>query len=1665
MSRILSIYNDWAFWENVLPSASNTEYSFLLDAERFRLEENYEIHLECIHDEWFFNINAMSIQIDYIAPGAGMENSRLPERGRFGIKTPCGRQMTMLVEETDHPLCVYRKFFLIPGTKITIGMENKNHIQYRYPSDPSYNSLVSRMHCSISSDGREAVLEDFSLNGTFINNQRAERTTVLRYGDHIRIFDLSIIYLGRMLAVSQPEGCQVHLKEVGNAELFRLGMPGMKDGSSDKKMFYRAPRSIPGISIEKITIDPPPNPKELPDTPLFMQIGPALTMTIPMLLGSGMMVVAARAGGSVGNSFMYTGMITAGASAVIGTFWAVINMNFSKKRIIQEEKKRFEKYGQYLIEKQNLIARLYRENSEALRLKYAPPEQIAAYDSSNEKLWNRNFRHRDVLAYRIGTGDIPFPVSIEVPQDKFTMLEDSMADKPREIKERYRIMHNVPACVDLKEHPLIGVIGDVNSWAQIIKNLVIQIAGNNSYTDVKIALLYDSSRLANPKAWDFIRWLPHVWSEDKKVRYFATDKNEAREVFYALSQSLRIRLEGGQKRIRPYYILFILNKELLEGEMIAKYMGEDSSSIGLSTIIAAEHYEALPNDCEFIIENNQEFSGFYHTAEDQAERIQVSFDKTVDDQLMVFAKRLADIEVNETESGGEIPGSVTFFEMYGISKPEELNVEDRWRRARTSETMKALIGLKNGGAPCYLDIHERYHGPHGLVAGTTGSGKSETLQTYILSLAINYSPDDVGFFIIDYKGGGMANLFQGLPHMIGAISNLSGNQVKRAMVSIKSENKRRQRIFSDYGVNNINSYTSLYKNGDAREPIPHMFIIIDEFAELKREEPDFMKELVSVAQVGRSLGVHLILATQKPAGTVDDNIWSNSKFRLCLRVQDRQDSMDMLHRADAAYLTQAGRGFLQVGNDELFELFQSGYSGAVYDEELGGRNLTVAQMINSAGKVDLAGNHFKIQFQEMVKKNWMKQVIAAADAARKRTLNQKLTDKGDDSGQINIMYEYFEQHNIEYKRSPYNDVRLKEFLSLHQDTDGMEDEERAEEIIRRAAARGIRLPERKAKSQLEAVNEYLAGEAVKHGYTHRIQLWMPLLPVEMPLLDMKEYKPFLIAGRAKTEAAEWTLSAIVGKGDDPENQNQMPIYVDFANNGHHVICGTVSTGKSTFLQTTVFSFISKYSSDEINLYLLDFSSKLLTVFEGAKQVGGIMTDGEEDGEKIAKFFTMITRMVEERKQILASANFRDYVEHSRGNLPAVIIVIDNYGGFREKTAERFEDNIKQLAKEGLAYGIYLIVSAGGFSMSDMPSRLADNFRTTICLEMQDIYAYSDIMRTVRVPVYPESNVKGRGLVCYEERIIEFQTALACAGIGKSVFERNDEIRNMIVKINSLDTGKGAKRIPVIPQKPVWDDYTMDQEYAQLLQNPKLLPNGYDGETAAYSAINYGSVLTYGVSGTKRSGKSNYIKNLILASRDKGNKNYIVELGNDEFEAFAKYSGTAYISSGEEFYQFASDVLMKEIRVRAVKKKECLEKHLEDDEFFTVMDQFQKLNIFILDMKGFIAQLYDEESKAYQAKAVVETLTSDKGFHYNVYFFAEIHDEEVPELLGYKSFRNFKDNGAGIRFGGRYLSQKLFDFENVPYRNKDAAVKAGIGTVPASDKDIRLEQIVVPLNRS
>ncbi|GAB2025550.1 hypothetical protein OfM1_16220 [Lactovum odontotermitis] len=303
-------------------------------------------------------------------------------------------------------------------------------------------------------------------------------------------------------------------------------------------------------------------------------------------------------------------------------------------------------------------------------------------------------------------------------------------------------------------------------------------------------------------------------------------------------------------------------------------------------------------------------------------------------------RRLTHLHHVEVEKNA-IPETLSLLEQYEVRTVEELEIRARWEKAEPNKSIRSLIGWRGKEETMYWDLHERVHGPHALVGGTTGSGKSEFLTTYLLGLAINFSPEDIGMLIIDWKGGGIANTLTQLPHFMGSITNLDGAGTERALASIKAELNKRQREFARYGVNNINAYMDLYKRRPKAEneaeadypelPIPHLILVSDEFAELKSNVPEFLDELTSVARIGRSLGVHLILATQKPSGVVNDQIEANSRSKIALKMASEQDSSELLKTHDAAHITQPGRGYLKVGQNEVYDLFQSGYSGVAYD--------------------------------------------------------------------------------------------------------------------------------------------------------------------------------------------------------------------------------------------------------------------------------------------------------------------------------------------------------------------------------------------------------------------------------------------------------------------------------------------------------------------------------------------------------------------------------------------------------------------------------------------------------------------------------------------------------------------------------------------------------------
>ncbi len=1664
MGLVISVYTKEAFKEFVMPAINNADYSFVLNKNYFNLREDISLDFEVINEVWKIRMSK-SYRV-YLERRELKENTALDSSQIFQITTNDRKQIILMVRVCEDVFSPFEKYDIRRMSRITIGEGENNAIRY------GYQRLISREHAEIVRKDRGFVISNKGQNGLYVNSKLIMRTEQLRFGDYINIYSLHMVFLGDILAIdTSNSNVQVNEKILvpytEEKKEQKTGDTGETEQLSAKKMFHRSPRIIEKIEQDAIEIEEPPKEMKSQKKPLLMTIGPSFTMAIPMLLGALLMIVSSRTSGRSTGLFMYSGLVMAISSASIGVIWGIANLRFQKKTEAENETHRYEAYSNYLLKKTEEIKQKYAHNQTALNNMYPDVSVCLGYDENTAMLWNRNFTHADFLSCRLGQGDIDFQVPIEAPKEKFRLDRDELAEKPEFIVKNYKTLTKVPILLDLLEHKLVGVAGGSGKKGAIhvAKLLAAQLAACNCYTDVKMVFVYDESNSEDYGEWDFAKWLPHVWADDKKIRYIASNKLEAGEVFYEIAKVFRQRMENAasssqEERVipKPYFVMFLSDPALIEEEMIAKYVFDSSTEIGLSTVMLSQSSELLPNACEYIVENDGYFKGVYNVSAQKEDRIPVQFDAIDEESLEKFSRRLSDIEVQEVETGGEIPNSLTFFEMYGITKPSELRAEERWLKNRNYDNIRGLIGQKSGGVPCYMDVHEKYHGPHGLVAGTTGSGKSETLQTYMLSLAINYSPDDIGFFIIDYKGGGMANLFDGLPHMIGQISNLSGNQVYRAMVSIKSENRRRQRIFTEYGVNNINNYTKLYKNKEATIPIPHLFIIIDEFAELKREEPDFMKELISVAQVGRSLGVHLILATQKPSGTVDDNIWSNSKFRLCLRVQDRQDSNDMLHKPDAAYITQAGRCYLQVGNDEVYELFQSGWSGAPYDENVESGKSDLARLLTINGKTEMTGGHARALRKEQVLYNWIAALVRCLENTKflkQEVLQDVLQNRGNMQEVVARFYDSIEAAGLDYPRSTYNTTRLEDLIRLHGMAAFSEDDT-VRTIIKLSSEMNVKLPEVRERTQLDAVKEYLQKTAEENGYQKNHQLWMPVLPDHIYLDQFEEYQANAFSdGCWKPRTGAWNLEVTVGMVDDPQNQAQLPLHFSFSEGGHHAIIGSVVSGKSTLMQTVLYGLVTCYTPEYVNIYALDFSSKMMSAFEGLAHFGGIMYEG--DDEKISKFFNMIERILNERKKILRGGNYSQYVQAHGVEFPAIVVAIDNFSAFKEKTDDAYEKFIVQLSKEGVGHGIFLLLSAGGFGINEIPNRIAENLKTVYCLELPDKFAYGDMLHTMQVEVMPETGIKGRGLVLFASRILEYQAALALE--ADDDYQRMEKISEACARMNDAWTGKRAQAIPEIPEKPVWELFAELEDVHKAAAQDNLLPVGYNSENAEVYSIDLSSIYCYLITGMSRTGKKNFLKIMLESALLKESQICLID-GSGQMSQYAVLEGITYIGEEEELFDYFQNTLTPEFTKRNKIKQQLLADGCEEVELYSYTRKETPVFLFISDMLWFVETIYSPENSARGMKGFMETLTA-KGRYHNIYFAAILNLEDKNVVRGYQMFANFASYKTGIHFGGNISQNGLMNFDYLPFKEQSRTEKPGIGQLPEME-GANARKVVVPL---
>lgn len=1579
MSVVLSVYSQSAYKEFVLPAIHNAETVLVIDRRVFHLKDSIELRLEEMDGKWTF---LQSPHYEIKENSETDSGGRLKDQATYSLWSELGDFLPVIVQMKETSFTNYLKYDISDIEELTVGSKEGTSICYSYRYAGS--QYISKKHLILHRTPEGMILEDTSMNGVFVNDIRVKGKQSLFFGDQIHLWGLDMVFLGDVLAVRKGKNLTVgeRIPKWQQEQCETVNDQGKKSG---RKLYHRAPRNLQTIEHGVVEIEALPDITQQKESSFLMAAGPAMVMAVPSALSCITAIAGAGLTGMPIEVFMHAGMFTAVSSFGVGAVWTMYNIIHNRGLGIRNRSQVLRKYGEYLEKCEAEIGKKYKHNIEALEEMYPSAEEcVSAEFQSQNRMWNRNSKHRDFLHHRLGKGEIPFQMDIQIPKERFQLTEEKLALTAGMIKEKYHYLHNVPICLDFSKERLIGITGgkDLEGAYPIVRELVAEIAAQNCYTDVKMAFAYQEEQGEESSRWGFARWLPHTWAPDKKIRYVASDKNSASEIFYQLTKILRMRREqqkNSEKQgelCRPYYILFVEKQEYLDGELLTNYIYNEEADLGFTVVLLAEQCEDLPNSCECIIQNDGQFSGCYDVR--TGKRTPIIFDEVSRKNLEKMARRQADTEVREVEVGSEVPEQITFMEMYGISKLKDLHIEERWKKNRTYRSMKVLIGQKAGGTDCFLDVHEKYHGPHGLIAGTTGSGKSEILQTYMLSLAVNFSPDDVGFLIIDYKGGGMAKLFDGMPHILGKISNLSGSQVHRAMVSIKSENKRRQRLFNKFGVNHIDAYTMLYKNGETEIPLPHLFIIVDEFAELKREEEGFLKELISVAQVGRSLGVHLILATQKPEGTVDENIWSNSRFRICLRVQDSKDSMYMLHKSDAAYLTQTGRAYLQVGNNEIYELFQSGWSGAVYEEN-DGINGSRAQMLDETGKAALVGNYAK-------------------------------------------------------RRNSENAVYL----------------------------------EKKVRTQLTATVRYLSQIAKKEGYHKPQQLWLPVLPESITLEKLEKYIKEMLNGQNElidskiyaqkisgTNIFRSKIEIPIGLWDDPENQQQKPLVLSFTEKGNYAVCGMPMSGRSTLIQTTVYGLIHRYTPDELNIYILDFSNKMLGVFEDESHIGGILY--ENDNEGVERFFHMLEHMLEERKKLFSGGSYQQYLSSHTEKCPAVLIAIDNIAGFREKTEFKYDEKMIRISRECASYGIYMIVTGSGMKNAEFPMRMRDNFHQIICLELPDRIAYGECLGSMKDSVLPEKEIRGRGLVQINGRNLEFQTALALEAADD--YQRGEEIRRECVNLNNRWTGKQARQIPKIPQNPEWNEFQGREDVQRIFENDRYLPVGYDTISAEIFSLDLLGNYCFLISGKSRTGKHNCLKAMMNSAKHKGGELIIIEFNGWKLKKVAEDVQALYIDSYEEYLDFMSR-FVPVFQSRNRLKKSLISQGLEEDAVYTQMSKEKPYYIFIADLVEYTKLMHSEQGVKDNLCGAMANLF-DKGFLHNIYFFACMNQDQRADVMGKEVFEKFISGKAGIHMGGNVAAQRILEFTGMPFGEQTRSEKPGIGLIASTDGH-KYHRIVIPL---
>ena len=575
--------------------------------------------------------------------------------------------------------------------------------------------------------------------------------------------------------------------------------------------------------------------------------------------------------------------------------------------------------------------------------------------------------------------------------------KENLCKLPSTIASRYKYMKGAPLLYSLKNKGALGVVdrnidSDFAYSKYFISRMIFELCYYHSPENLQFVVFFDekSQWTDIENTINMYKFMPHFRGLFADKSQFVFDVNSASLVLSSLLTIISKRksaISEGFNSIPSPHVVFVVFKDYgMKEHAFAEFLPNVpdnpegiANKLGLTFVFCTKYKEYLPAFCDDVVcfddgkktitphyDINMQKNFYYSkSATDDMKKHYMDYTKKTARAFRFFSS----IYYAQIAQNGKVPSTVSAFEILNPSGDELENVVKRnWgvSRKRTTpsvtESLKVPVGKTETGI-AYLDLHEKGDGPHMLVAGTTGSGKTETIITFLLGLCMQYRPDELNLLLVDMKGGGFTKRIGYLPHVVGSVTDVDGDEngtgaeymLGRFLFAMKSEIKRRKLLFNKLFVDSIDAYINACNDIESyidqkkisgkeadeiriiakTESLSHLVLVVDEFTELKRfsnekSDLDFMSEITTIARVGRSLGFHIILISQNIEGAITEDIRVNSRARLCLKVATRQASKDMIGTELAAspYMPGNGRAYLLVGTGSKFEYFQSGYSGS-----------------------------------------------------------------------------------------------------------------------------------------------------------------------------------------------------------------------------------------------------------------------------------------------------------------------------------------------------------------------------------------------------------------------------------------------------------------------------------------------------------------------------------------------------------------------------------------------------------------------------------------------------------------------------------------------------------------------------------------------------------------